>query len=142
MTRVWKAGFASAAVTGVLLFFWFQVEHWVIWRSAYTDLPGQDTHRLVYGVQPYVVGLVALVAGRVSGLLCRSTRWIAALLGVLPLVLLVAASARGFSFWYIVGPLLALIGAYAPTWIARRHVERDSGGPPRRAGPGLASSDL
>lgn len=130
MKRAWRAGFASAAVTGLLMFLWFQIEHWVIWRSAYTDLPGQDTLHLVNNLQPYALGLVALVGGRISGLLCRSKRWLAALLSVSSLLLLVAVFARHFAFWYVLGPLLALVGAYAPTWMARRpttgHVERSS----------------
>ena len=123
MTRAWMAGFASAAITGALMFLWFQIEHWLIRGSAYTDLPGQDTHQLVNSIEPYAIGLVALAAGRISGFLCRSTRWLAALLSVAPILLLVSMSARHFSFWYVLGPLLALFGAYAPTWMALRNGE-------------------
>jgi hypothetical protein len=106
---------ASAAVTTGLLFLWFQVEHRMIWRSAYTDLPGQDTLHLVNGIQPYAMAVVALAAGLTAGLLNPPHRWFAAPLGISPLLLLVAASPHQFWFWCLLGPVLALVGAYAPT---------------------------
>lgn len=141
MKDEWRAAAASAAVTAGLLFLWFRIEHWVVWRSAYTDLPGQDTLQLVNGVQPYALGLVALVAGWVSGFFSRSRRWFAAFLGISPLLLLIAVSPRQFWFWYVLGPVLAFVGAYAPTWMATRRTTTHGEGTSSRqaggAGPGF-----
>ena len=120
MRQPLRAGVTSAAVTALLLFLWFRIEGWLIWRSGYTDLPGQDTLHLAHSLDPYVLSLLALAGGRLSGLLSRSRRWLAAVLGVSPLLLLVSLSSHGVSFWYGVFPLLALIGAYAPTWTGKR----------------------
>jgi hypothetical protein len=114
------AGIAGAAVTALLIFVWFQLDDWVIQGSGFTDLPGQDTLQQLSNLAPYALGVVALVAGRVSGLLCRSTRWLAAMLGVSPLLLLTAVSPRHFRYFYILFPFLAFLGAYAPTWMSRR----------------------
>ena len=107
------AGVVGATVTGVMLFVWFQIEYRLVWRTAYTDLPGQNTLHLVNSVQPFVVGVILLVGGRVSGLLGPARRWVAALLSASPVVALVAISAAGFSYWYVVAPVIALLGAYA-----------------------------
>src|SRR2546428_6499220 len=134
-----RASVASAAVTTVLLFLWFQIEHRMIWRSAYTDLPGQDTLHLVNGIQPYAMAVVALAAGLTAGLLNRSRRWFAALLGISPLLLLIAVSPRQFWFWYLLGPVLALVGAYAPKWRwpIKRKLESASSDRPDGPDPGV-----
>jgi hypothetical protein len=112
------SGVVGAALTAMTIFLWFQVERWLVRGSAYTDLPGQDTHDLVIKLRPYVIALIAVVAGRLSARVSRNGRWIAAIVSVLPILLLTALSSERFWFWYFLGPLLALVGAYAPKWMS------------------------
>jgi len=129
------AGISGAALTVLLLFIWFQIRHWVIWGSAYTDLPGQDSTTLVLNLEKYVViGLIALIAGRVGGVLCRTAGWLAALLSVSPLLVLFTVSGTPFNqwFWYILAPLLALVGAYVPVWPSRSR-RQSTGASPKAA---------
>ena len=91
----------------------------MVWGSGYTDLPGQDTYGWVAKLEAGVLGVVAFIAGVASSLMCRSLRWLAAIIGVSPLLLLVAASAAGWSEWYAIATLVALAGAYVTSFVAR-----------------------
>ena len=116
------AGIAGAVAAVLVLVGWNWIEDWLITGSAYTDLRGQDTLSLVsITLGSYVVvALIALIAGRLSGRLCRSHLWLAAVVSVIPLILVTLVSPRRFWFWYICAPLIALCGAYVPTWLSRQ----------------------
>jgi hypothetical protein len=118
--RALAVGIAGAGLTVLLLFLSDHLVDWLIRGTAYTDLPGQDTLGLVLSLEPYGLGVIALVAGRLCGLLCRSFRWLAVLLSVLPLLLLTLVSPRQFWYWYILAPVLELLGAYPPRSTFRR----------------------
>jgi hypothetical protein len=122
ISRGIAAGLGGALVTILLLFIWFRIQSAIIWRSAYTDLPGQDSHQLTLDLEKYVViGVIALIAGRIGGLLCPAARRLAAVLGVSPLLIGFTVSGTPFNqwYWYAFAPVLALIGAYAPVWMSR-----------------------
>jgi hypothetical protein len=119
------AGVGGAALTALLLFVWDQVEHWVIRGSGFTDLPGQDSLGLMSNLSTIVLGLLALVAGRVVSLLSKTGRWLAAFIGVSPLLLLMVLAmgeSNPLRIWYVylVVYLLALLGAYGPSWTWKR----------------------
>jgi hypothetical protein len=109
------AGIVGATLTIVLLVVGNHIAHWVIVGSGYTDLPGQDTLGLTLELEKYAIGLIALVAGRISGLLCHGARWLAAALAVSPLLTLFTISGSPFNRWYsyVLALLVALVGAYA-----------------------------
>lgn len=113
-------GLGCAVLTAVLIGIWFRIQSWLITGTGYTDLPGQDTLQLVLDLSNYAFIIIALLAGRVCGLLCRSNRWLAALLGVSPLLLLTAVSPKHFGYGYVLFPLVAIMGAYVPMWMAQR----------------------
>jgi len=127
--RTASAAIASAAFSVITLFAWFKIGDWVIWRSAFTDLPGQNSHELVLRLEPVVMAVVALIAGRLAGALSPALRWPAALLGVVPLLVLFSVSGRPFNLWvsYVIAIALAMIGAYVPKW------RRGTTGAPNRA---------
>jgi hypothetical protein len=132
MRTAW-IGVGCAVLTALLISAWFQIQSWLIRGSGYTDLPGQDTLQLVLNLAPYAFSIIALLGGRVSGLLCRSTRWLAALVGVSPLLLLTAVSPPHSWHGYILFPFLAIVGAYAPIWMARRATTKTAVEAVRRA---------
>ncbi len=123
------AGIACAAVTVIALLAWFEISGRVIWRSAYTDLPGQNSHELILRLEPLVMGLVAVIAGRLAAALSPALRWPAALLGVTPLLVLFSVSGRPFNVWlaYVIAIGLAMVGTYVTTW------RRGARGAPNRA---------
>lgn len=131
MTKSMRAGAVGTIFTTLAMLLWHQIERWINWGSGYTDLPGQDTSQLLLDLQPYVAMLLALIAGRVSGLLCASHRWLAGLLSVTPLLGLFAVSPAGFnaSHWYLylAVPVIAMIGACAPTWMKLWRAQREGG---------------
>lgn len=120
------SGFVAAAVLVLLLLAWKRFASWYIFGSAFTDLPGQDSLALTNRVELIVLVLITLVAGRLAGLLCSDGRWIAAVIGVSPLLLLGLALLAGFGnplgalAWCIVVCAVGLFGAYAPAWLPRR----------------------
>jgi hypothetical protein len=134
------AGLIAAAVAVVLLVGWQRFMSWHVFRSGFTDLPGQDTLRLVGRLEPFVLALITLVAGRLAGFMSSSRRWLAALIGVLPLVLPLVLLFLGFgqpgsaAIWSIVICLIGLFGAYAPAWLSRRNtglLDHDHATPPQ-----------
>jgi hypothetical protein len=119
LRRAALVGFGGATLAVVLLWLGNQIVHWLIWGTGYTDLPGQDTLGLVLSLEPIGLGVIALVVGRVCGLTCTSHTWLAALVSVLPLLLLTLVSPRQFWYWYLLAPLLSTFAAYPPRWRRR-----------------------
>jgi hypothetical protein len=117
--RAALGGLGGASLTVALLWLGHQIIHWLIWGSGYTDLPGQDTLGLVLNLEPIGIGVIALVVGRLCGLTCKSHAWLAALVSVVPLLMLTSISPPPFWYWYVLAPLLAILGAYPPRWRAR-----------------------
>ncbi len=117
------AGLGVATVTLLLLLAWVRFETWYISGSAFTDLPGQDSLHRITALSPLVGAVIALAAGRLAGLVSRRKKWLAVLIGVLPLILLVLVGAHGSAglrVWAILAAVyaLGLFGAYAPGWPA------------------------
>src|SRR5437867_7499136 len=104
MSRPLAAGIGGASLATVLVYLWFQVQHWVIRGSAYTDLPGQDSLGLVLKIQLYALVVIALGVGRVCGALSQDRRWMAVLLGVSPLLVLTAVSSKNYWYLYVLFP--------------------------------------
>ena len=133
------AGLLVAVVAGLLMWAWDRVVTWYITGSAFTDLPGQNSLRLISGLSLLAGVVIVLTAGRLAGLLSRSSAWVAALIGVLPLNLLVLAGAHDSPVPYISALILAvcllgLFAAYVPRW--QRSLTRGlkwQGGRPTRA---------
>jgi hypothetical protein len=122
-------GLAAALVTVLLFLVWQRFVSWYIFGSAFTDLPGQDSLALVNSLEGPVLALIALVSGRLAGLLCPAGRWIAALLGVSPLSLFLLVSVLWVEGnpahavpWCVLIFLIGMFGAYAPTWPNGRRV--------------------
>jgi hypothetical protein len=122
------AGLAAAALTVILLVAWKLLSGWYIFASAYTDLPGQDSLALVSRLQVLVFALIALVSGRVAGLLCPTRPGVATLIGVSPLLLPAVLLFLGFrrpleaALVASMVCLIGLLGAYGPGWLLRGRV--------------------
>jgi hypothetical protein len=121
-----------AAILGALLWtVWQQVASWYIQGSAYTDLPGQNSLRLVHRLEWVVFGVVTLIAGRVAGQLSRTRRWLAAAIGVLPMLLLVLLAVDEGPLidalpWWSLTYALGVVAAYAPRWSLHRKSQERS----------------
>jgi hypothetical protein len=120
--RTVLVGLGGAVLTVVLLFLGNRLVHWLIWGSGYTDLPGQDTLGLVLNLEPYGIGVIALLAGRFCGVMCTSFRWLAVLFSVVPLVALTAVSPPPFWYWCVLAPSIEMLGAYPPRWSSMRRI--------------------
>ena len=116
------AGVLAATATVSLLWAWSAFEHWYLWGSAYTDLPGQDSLRLVNRLELAVGVIVILLAGRIVGVISAGRKWLGVLLGVAPmnLLILVSAEEHALKAWpYLLGTCVAgLASAYVPSWLA------------------------
>jgi hypothetical protein len=113
------AGLGGGVLVAGILFAWFQLAHRLVWGSGYADLPGENTYGSVAKAEAVVLVLAAFIGGFITSLMCRSLRWLAALVAALPLFVLVAASQTVWSWWYMTSAVMALAGAYATDLTAR-----------------------
>jgi hypothetical protein len=115
------AGLLAATTTVALFWAWSAFEHRYLWGSAYTDLPGQDSLRLVTNLEWPVGVIVILLAGRLVGVISAGRKWVGVLLGIAPvnILILVSAEQHALEVWpfYLGTCVLGLAVAYLPSWL-------------------------